>query len=143
MGCHFLLQGIFLAQGSHPDLLHCRQILCHLSHHRRPSRDGSCPSETQVCGGVSRGQVSCVHSCKAATTRKRSLMSSREDAGAQPRKTSRVALGDLDGSSESVNAWLTVKGSHIRRGGDTVYQQDKFVTAKKYPNMPLTPEIRT
>ena len=32
MGCHFLLQGIFLTQGSNPSLLHCRQILHHLSH---------------------------------------------------------------------------------------------------------------
>ena len=35
-GCHFLLQGIFLTQGSNPGLLHCRQILNHLSHQRRP-----------------------------------------------------------------------------------------------------------
>ena len=27
-------QGIFLTQGSNPDLLHCRQILYHLSHQR-------------------------------------------------------------------------------------------------------------
>ena len=27
-----LLQGIFPAQGSNPGLLHCRQILYHLSH---------------------------------------------------------------------------------------------------------------
>ena len=32
VGCHFLLQRIFLTQGSNPDLLHCRQILYHLSH---------------------------------------------------------------------------------------------------------------
>ena len=32
MGSHSLLQGIFLTQGSNPDLLHCRQILYHLSH---------------------------------------------------------------------------------------------------------------
>ena len=30
--CHFLLQGIFLTQGSNPGLLHCRQIIYHLSH---------------------------------------------------------------------------------------------------------------
>ena len=30
--CHFLLQGIFLTQGSNLGLLHCRQILYHLSH---------------------------------------------------------------------------------------------------------------
>ena len=26
-GCHFLLQGIFLIQGSNPGLLHCRHML--------------------------------------------------------------------------------------------------------------------
>ena len=31
VGCS-LLQGIFPAQGSNPGLLHCRQILYHLSH---------------------------------------------------------------------------------------------------------------
>ena len=32
VGCHFLLQGIFLTQGSNLGLLHCRQILYHLNH---------------------------------------------------------------------------------------------------------------
>ena len=32
VGCHFLLQGIFPTQGSNPGLLHCRQILYHLSY---------------------------------------------------------------------------------------------------------------
>ena len=32
VGCHWLLQGIFLNQGSNPDLPHCGQILYHLSH---------------------------------------------------------------------------------------------------------------
>ena len=32
VGCHFLLQGIFPTQGSNTCLLHCRQILYHLSH---------------------------------------------------------------------------------------------------------------
>ena len=32
VGCHFLLQGIFLTQGSNPGLPHCMQILYHLSH---------------------------------------------------------------------------------------------------------------
>ena len=32
VGCFFLLQGIFLTQRSNPHLLHCRQILYHLSH---------------------------------------------------------------------------------------------------------------
>ena len=33
VGGHALLQGIFLTQGSNLGLLHCRQILYHLSHH--------------------------------------------------------------------------------------------------------------
>ena len=33
VGCHALLQGIFLTQGLNPGLLHCRKILYHLSHH--------------------------------------------------------------------------------------------------------------
>ena len=32
VGCHFLLQGIFLTQGLNPGLPHCRLILYHLSH---------------------------------------------------------------------------------------------------------------
>ena len=32
VGCHFLLQRIFPTQGSNPGILHCRQILYHLSH---------------------------------------------------------------------------------------------------------------
>ena len=32
VGCHFLFQGIFWTSGSNPCLLHCRQILYHLSH---------------------------------------------------------------------------------------------------------------
>ena len=32
MGCHALLQRIFLTQGSNLGLLHCRQILYHLSY---------------------------------------------------------------------------------------------------------------
>ena len=32
VGCHFLLQGIFLTQGMNTGLPHCRQTLYHLSH---------------------------------------------------------------------------------------------------------------
>ena len=35
VGCHFLLQGIFLTQGSNLGLLLCRQILYNLSHQGR------------------------------------------------------------------------------------------------------------
>ena len=36
MGCHFLLQGIFLIQGSNSGFLCCRQILYSLSHQGSP-----------------------------------------------------------------------------------------------------------
>ena len=36
VGCHSLLHGIFLSQGSNPGLLHCKQILYHLSHQGSP-----------------------------------------------------------------------------------------------------------
>ena len=36
VGCHSLLQGIFLTQGSNSSLLHCRQVLCCLSHQGSP-----------------------------------------------------------------------------------------------------------
>ena len=32
---HFLLQGVFLTQGSNPGLLRCRQILYQLSYHEQ------------------------------------------------------------------------------------------------------------
>ena len=36
VGCRALLQGIFPIEGSNPGLLHCRQILYHLSHRGGP-----------------------------------------------------------------------------------------------------------
>ena len=36
VGCHSLLQGIFLTQELNLGLLHCRQILYHLSYQRNP-----------------------------------------------------------------------------------------------------------
>ena len=39
VGCHALLQGIFLTQGSNPGLPHCRQILYHLSHQGSPEEN--------------------------------------------------------------------------------------------------------
>ena len=36
VGCHFLLQGIFLTQGLNPGLLYCRQTLYCLSHQGSP-----------------------------------------------------------------------------------------------------------
>ena len=41
VGCHFLFQVIFPTQGSNPGLVHCRQILCHLSHQGSPNTEFS------------------------------------------------------------------------------------------------------
>ena len=38
VGCHFLLQGIFLTQRLNPGLLHCRQTLYHLIHWEAKSK---------------------------------------------------------------------------------------------------------
>ena len=43
VGCHSLLQGIFLTQGPNPGLLHYRHIFHCLSHQRRPQAE-SCVS---------------------------------------------------------------------------------------------------
>ena len=41
-GRRSLLQGIFLTQGLNPHLLHCKQILYHLSHQGSPQTEKSC-----------------------------------------------------------------------------------------------------
>ena len=44
VGCRFLLQGIFLTQGSNPGLLHCRQTLYRLSYQESPYKGLECKS---------------------------------------------------------------------------------------------------
>ena len=39
VGCHPLLQRIFPTQGLNPGLLHCRQVLYHLSHQGSPTKN--------------------------------------------------------------------------------------------------------
>ena len=46
MGCHALLQGIFLTRGSNPGLPHCRQILYHMSHQGSPMEHLLCAKYT-------------------------------------------------------------------------------------------------
>ena len=43
VGCHFLLQGIFLTQGSNPHLLHCREILYPPNHPYGEQREHQFP----------------------------------------------------------------------------------------------------
>ena len=80
LGCHFLLQGIFLTQGSNPGLLYCRQNLYHLSHQRQVLVSilnvisSLLPSCWGSCFAIGRGesffgviQHSLVDSCSAAS----------------------------------------------------------------------------
>ena len=53
--CHCLLQGIFSTQGSNPGLLHCRQILYHLSHWRRPQECGDHTKKSLEALGYGKG----------------------------------------------------------------------------------------
>ena len=54
--CYFLLQKIFLTQGSNPVLLHCRQILYSLSHQGSPDwATREAPKNTGVAVPSSRG----------------------------------------------------------------------------------------
>ena len=46
VGCHSLLQGSFLTQGSNLSLLHCRQILYLLTHQGSPPKDMAKEGET-------------------------------------------------------------------------------------------------
>ena len=40
VGCHFLFWGIFLTQGSNPDLPHCRKILYYLNYQESTQQKG-------------------------------------------------------------------------------------------------------
>ena len=52
VGCHSLLQGIFWTQGSNPGLLHCRQILYHLSHQGSPKKPSKNRKVTRYMGNT-------------------------------------------------------------------------------------------
>ena len=49
-GCRSLLQGIFPTQRLNPGLLHCRQILYHLSYMEDPKVAQSCPTLCNTMG---------------------------------------------------------------------------------------------
>ena len=48
MDSYALLQGIFPTQGLNPCLLHCRQVLCHLSHQRSLKIAFAGPDESEI-----------------------------------------------------------------------------------------------
>ena len=57
----FLLQGIFPTQESNPDLLHCRQILYHLSHQGSLEGLQEVSRVTPVESGTQSAQVTSCH----------------------------------------------------------------------------------
>ena len=62
VGCHFLLQGIFLTQGSNPGLLHCTQILYHWATREAHSIYKESESEvTQSCPTLCNPMGSSLH----------------------------------------------------------------------------------
>ena len=52
MDCHSLLLGIFSTKGLNLDLLHCRQILHHLSHQGSLCSAKDAPNLSMVLGNV-------------------------------------------------------------------------------------------
>ena len=50
VGCHSLLHRMFPIQGSNPSLLHCRQILYHLSHQGSLAFPGETSVKTKASG---------------------------------------------------------------------------------------------
>ena len=49
VGCHFLLQGIFLTQGLNPGLPHCGQALYPLSHQETEDKHKCCDLTEAIC----------------------------------------------------------------------------------------------
>ena len=117
--CHFLLQGIFLTQGSNLGLLYCRQILYHLSHQ-------GCPDYQFIIKG-----------CNSGTARVRDAWGkvhgkweevSPPPPGVPPPSTSTRklskprTLGILIKRHDSLNHWplvveLTLQPPSLRLGG--------------------------
>ena len=48
VGSYSFLQGVFLIQGLNPSLLHCRQILYHLSYQRSPKLKNFCTAKETI-----------------------------------------------------------------------------------------------
>ena len=63
MGCHFLLQGIFLTQGSNLGLPHYRQTLYHLSHQGSPTKQQQTHTNTEKDPICCRATKAMRHTC--------------------------------------------------------------------------------
>ena len=59
VGSHSFFQGIFLIQGSNLDLLHCSQILFHLSHQGNPWSTNSSP--VYICRKQNSNSKGCMY----------------------------------------------------------------------------------
>ena len=68
-GLPFPSQRIFPAQGSNPDLPHCRQTLYPLSHQRNPEGDGSCYNEKYYCCSVAQSRLTLCNPMGASPAR--------------------------------------------------------------------------
>ena len=89
MGCHVFLQGIFLTQGSNPDLPHCRQIMV-LTKLEAGSACKCFP------GGTSGNE----HACQCRRQKSSGFHPSREDPPEEDREpTSAFLPGEFHGHS--------------------------------------------
>ena len=74
VGCHSLLQGIFLGQGLNMGLLHCRQFLYHLSHQGSPNTKYQVYILIIYTEGTFSKLVQTSHSCLLSTWGYKSLV---------------------------------------------------------------------
>ena len=97
VGCHSLLQGVFLTQQSNPGLLHCRQILYRLSYEASPKK---CPSEP----GRPADTLGCAHPGQPPSPLRVG------NAALQPRKRPQGAWGPGSGGSPDRNSSCPTAG---------------------------------
>ena len=110
VGCHFLLQGIFLTQGSNPGLSHCGQILHRLSQQGSPNRLESPGKyeETEGFGGEGEGVGCYVLLARAPNNRVSGSLQAGATELLKPsqtvkKHTTALDLGQLEGDRPFIN----------------------------------------
>ena len=79
VGCRFLLQGIFLTQGSNPGLVHYRRTLYRLSHQGGPSFCCTTTSISHISKWVHVSKIKWVKSLKWKSKKKKACIAFRWD----------------------------------------------------------------
>ena len=118
VGCHFLLQGIFPSQGSNLGLLHCRQILYHLSQTTGVSSALAFPLDTPVFLGFPCGSAGKESACNVG------------DLGLIP------GMGKSPGEGKGYHLSPFSPPDRDRRGDSPAWSA--LVTVKRLPTMQET-----